>query len=140
MLYSRIKQDQQSYRKAKDHALAGILGCVLGDAVNLATKSEKRDPTDEECLKIIRKTVAGLDEVLQYSNTIVDANQRACLVKYLPQQITGQDLYNEIYSYCMADGDNVRLKDIMTYLARTFPGCYDGKEASEIAKVLTARN
>lgn len=48
--------------------------------------------------------------------------------------LTGQDLYNEIFTYCMSDGDNVRLQDILVWLSAMYPGLYDEAEAIETAR------
>lgn len=134
LLIDRLCADRTNFRKDRDNDRANILGCVIADAVALANKVEKRSPTDEECLKVIQKMVTSLDETIKVTNSYTDRIQRTVLQGYLPEKITGQNLENYILGYIMSDGDNVKLKDVMTYLAKTIPGQYDGKEASEIAK------
>lgn len=138
-LYQKLCSDLSLARQQGASVTKSVLSCVIADAVKLATTKEKRDPTDDECISVIKKAKVAQESILAMgtkisaSHHLCALNEIAILDRYLPVNLTEDRLREEIAEYCKA-APAVSLGDIMGFLKRTFPNQYDGKQANQIAR------
>lgn len=121
-----IQKDKVSAMKIGNKKLNTLLGTLLGELDRVG-----KDPTDEECLRVIKKMV----ENSKLCHNEEDAKQ---LQIYLPQMISETELENIITSYCQ-NGNITEKKQmgmIMNWLKSNYNGLYDGKTASVIIQKL----
>jgi uncharacterized protein YqeY len=137
-LYQKLCSDLITARVNAASITKSVLSCVIADAVKLACVKVKRDPTDDECISVIKKAKVGQESILALGLKVsASAHQRAydeieILDNYLPTVLTEDALRTEIKEYC---GSTTRsLGDVMGYLKRVFPNQYDGKLATTIAR------
>jgi len=137
-LYQKLCSDLITARVNGASITKSVLSCVIADAVKLACVKVKRDPTDDECISVIKKAKVGQESILALG---VKVSQRASeaaaaeieiLDNYLPTTLTEDALRAEIKEYC--DTATRSLGDVMSYLKRVFPNQYDGKLATTIAR------
>lgn len=137
-LYQKLCSDLITARVNGASITKSVLSCVIADAVKLACVKVKRDPTDDECISVIKKAKVGQESILALG---VKVSQRASeaaaaeieiLDNYLPTVLTEDALRAEIKEYC--DTATRSLGDVMGYLKRVFPNQYDGKLATTIAR------
>lgn len=137
-LYQKLCSDLVTARVNGASITKSVLSCVIADAVKLACVKVKRDPTDDECISVIKKAKVGQESILALGLKVsADAHQRAhneidILDNYLPTVLTEDALRTEIKEYC--DTATRSLGDVMSYLKRVFPNQYDGKLATTIAR------
>jgi len=137
-LYQKLCSDLITARVNGASITKSVLSCVIADAVKLACVKVKRDPTDDECISVIKKAKVGQESILALGLKVsAGARQQAydeieILDNYLPTTLTEDALRAEIKEYC---GSATRsLGDVMGYLKRVFPNQYDGKLATTIAR------
>ena len=135
LLHKAIQDAQLAARKARDAAVVNPLTTLLGDLGTLA-KNAQRQLTDADVITI--------DQVADEATKQVLAAEKALYEKYLPKQMSEQELTAAIKSI-IADvqGSNpvdykVTIKDVMPRLVVEHGGEYDGKLASFIIKAQLA--
>jgi len=135
MLYTRIKQDKDNARRAKDTATATSLITLLGEMETIAKRSGS-DITDELAVQIITKFIKGLNETVKSLSPSDDRYDAALteitmLNVYLPVLMTKSELISII--------KNMNYNNIGQYmkaLKEQYSGKYDAKMASTIIKNL----
>ena len=140
-LIQQIKQDQLAARKAKDAVASSLLTTLIGEAEMVGKTAGNRDTTDEEVIAVVKKFVKNINEtvaVVTKSETIADlVKERHLLEKYLPLQLTRLDI--EKFLAKTKEEISAGPKDmgkLLSALKEKYPGQYDGKMASEVAKAL----
>lgn len=132
-LYERIQQVKLGALKARDSDTVTSLGTVLGEAKLIATKKENRDPTDEEVIGVIKKTLEGIAERLAYEKDdfkkAAMVLERAGLQVFMPTQLSDTEVRVLIENSGLRD-----VKTIMQFFKANYAGKYDGKQVSEIVK------
>lgn len=137
-LYQKLCSDLVSARVQGASIAKSVLGCVIADAVKLACVKVKRDPTDDECISVIKKAKVGQESILALGTKVAaGAHARAIseieiLDNYLPRILSHDELLAEIEEYC--NGSVRSIGDVMGHLKRVFPNQYDGKMATTIAR------
>jgi len=138
-LYQKLCSDLMEARTNGSTITKSVLSCVIADAVMLATKKEKRNPTDDECLSVIKKAGVAQQSILDLGDKVNDsAREKArielqLLTSYLPAMLTEDQLRLEISNYFFYNpGD--KIGDLMGFLKRVLPNQYDGKMATTIAR------
>jgi len=144
-LSNRIREDALAARKQRSPA-AGTLTTLLGEiSTREKTLSPPRPLTDEEILSIIRKFLKNIDETetaLAARRPAGDvgegrasglAAERSALAAYLPQQMSRDALIAAVEPLVR---DGLAMGQIMGRLKEGFPGRYDGRLASEVAREL----
>jgi uncharacterized protein YqeY len=129
-LMEQIKTEQIAARKAGD-SKASLLTTLLGEAA-MVGKNAGRETTDQEVVAVVKKFIKNIDETiaaLQARNQLYVefVVEREVLEKYLPQQL------NESTLFAVAK-NQPNMPAFMKYLKENFPGQYDGKLASTVAK------
>lgn len=127
MIFEKMKADALLARKNKN-AIASLLTTVISDCQMLA-KNEQRDVVDEDCVKVIRKFLKGIDEMIQKTDSEQFVMEKVFLESYLPKQLS-EDEMKEI----IQGEELVGVPNIMKFFKENFAGRYDGKVLSQIAK------
>lgn len=137
-LYQKLCSDLVTARVDGASITKSVLSCVIADAVKLACVKVKRDPTDDECISVIKKAKVAQESIIELGTKVsAGSHIRAqdeidVLGSYLPVILTDAKLRMEIKEYC--DTATRSLGDVMSYLKRVFPNQYDGKLATTIAR------
>lgn len=134
MIYEQIKTDSLTARKARAPS-ATFLVTLAAEIDNVAkNKGRPGQATDEECIAVIKKFQKGINEILKLDAKNVSALMESeILAKYLPKQLTEEEIRNTIAFYRDSQG----IKTIGEYLKnmkQDFSGQYDGALAAKLGK------
>lgn len=136
-LINQIKADQVVARKARLTSKASSLTTLLGETLAVG-KNANRETTDEEVISVVKKFINNIDiclEVEKDEMKIMDLKlEQAWLKTYLPVQIDSNQMFQIIKRIRASKGIKLELKDIMQAFKTQFPGMYDGKNLSTVAK------
>lgn len=140
-LLQQIKDDSVQLRKLKD-ANASILVTLYSECAMFGKTNGNRETTDEECVKIVKKFIAGAEEMknIYAANgndvKVMDLESELTLFnEYVPQQMSELQLrtYLDILIGEIEHSEK-NMGRIMAELKRLYPGQYDGALASKIVK------
>lgn len=127
-MLATIKQDRITAMKQKDEITKNILTVLVGDIENISLRGIQI--TDEQVISLIKKYLLSNEEMRKArGDTTVLLGEKAVLEKYLPQQMTEQEILEAVKA---SGATNVG--GVMAYMKANYAGKYDGKLASEIAK------
>jgi uncharacterized protein YqeY len=132
-LYAHLQQVRTEALKLKDSFSFTKLGTVLGEAKQLATKKENRDPTDEEVIGIVKKGLEGIAEMLEHEKDNLKRGtllaERQLLQTFMPTQLSETEIKVIIENAAMDS-----IGKIMAIFKNNFAGKYDGKLVSKLAE------
>jgi uncharacterized protein YqeY len=134
MIYQQIKSDSLTARKARDVSATFLV--TLASEIDNVAKSKGRpgQATDDECIAVIKKFQKGSNEILKLDvNNASALMESEILAKYLPKQLTEDEIRNTIAFY----RDSQSIKTVGEYLKnmkQDFAGQYDGALAAKLAK------
>lgn len=127
-LKDQIIEDRLKALKSGDSVRKNLLGTLL---VEIEVKSGTKNPTDDDCIKHIKKMIESNNEC-----KIVGENEY--LECYLPKQLTHDELTVLITDIINING-YTSVKDtgkILSNLNEKYSGRFDGKAVSGIIKTL----
>jgi uncharacterized protein len=128
-MLAMLKQDRIAAMKQKDEVTKGILTVLVGDIENIVLRGVQI--TDDQVVSLIKKYLISNDEMRKArGDTAVLLAEKAVLEKYLPQQMSRQDILEAIVA-----SNSTNVGQAMAYMKANYAGKYDGKVASEIAKI-----
>jgi len=130
-LFKHLQELKVEALKKGDSFTFTKLGVVLAEAVQVATKKEKRDPTDEEIISVVKKGLEGIAEMLKHAKGIEVAPliiERDLLQKFMPTQLSELEVKTIIENAAL---DNIG--KIMAVFKNNYAGKYDGKLVSKLA-------
>jgi uncharacterized protein YqeY len=134
-LYEHLQDVRTAALRASDSFTFTKIGTVLGESKQIATKKENRDPTDEEIVGVIKKTLEGIAEVISYEKDddkkMLLLKERQLLQGFMPTQLSETEVRVIIKNSGLKD-----MKSIMQLFKTNYQGKYDGKQVSTIAKEL----
>lgn len=141
-LIATIKAAQLQARKDRDTIAINVLTTLVGEAEVVGKNAGNRETTDAEVVAVVKKFIKNMDETLaliKEPNAVADLQrERAIVAKYLPQQLTSEQLKgileslaNELNAHTLRD-----MGKIMKVLKERFDGQYDGALASTLIKAL----
>ena len=126
---TKIKQDRMTAMKARDESTKSILTVLVGDIENISLRNGQM--TDEQIVALVKKFIISNEEMRKVKGDLPElVAEKTVLEKYLPQQMTGQ----EILAAINASGAT-NVGGAMAYLKANYAGKYDGKMASDIARI-----
>lgn len=132
-LYETISADRLNARKQGQSHTVTSLGIILGEAKQLATKKENRDPTDSEVISVLKKNLDGLGEMLSVENDpskrMLFTIEQNLFLTYMPVQLSASHIEVIIHNAAI---DN--LGKIMALFKLNYAGQYDGKVVKEEAE------
>lgn len=127
-MLATIKQDRMTAMKQKDEYAKSILTVLVGDIENIALRGTQ--VTDENIVSLVKKYLISNEEMRKAKGETDQLTaEKVVLEKYLPQQMTEQEIVEAIKA---SGATNVG--GVMAYMKANYAGKYDGKLASEIAK------
>ena len=142
MILEDIKNLLDTVRKEKAGNLP-FLSALYSEVKNVGKNNGNRDTTDEEALKVLKKLRQGNEEVIRLAGDRKDVREKAeaensIIDSFLPKQLSEKDLEDAIRAIILHERlDSPKgLGVVMKSLQQKYPGQYDGKKASMLAKSL----
>lgn len=140
-ILNQIKADQVAARKAKLTSVASVLTTLIGEA-EMIGKNSNRVVTDQEVVALVKKFIKNIDETIAAlgdsdPRSLTFAGERVTLEKYLPQQMTEDELKREVRSILASltkTQDSITVGDVMKSLKARYDGRYDGRLAASVIK------
>ena len=124
----QIKTERQAQRD--NPVIYSLLGVVLGELDRLPTRA---NPTEDQIYTVIKKMYEGA-ELLASKDWDEEAKiEYAYLKDFIKQQLSENDVRYLIASF-VDNTDNCNIGLVMKYFKDNYPGQYDGKSVSQIAK------
>lgn len=138
MLIEQIKSDLLAARKNRATVAANALTALVGEAVMVGKNAGNRVSTDEEVVATVRKFLKNLDEtrrnLLAHNKDVAACEEEIQIIsQYLPKQLACDELKDAIVKIVL-ETPGANLGIVMRVLKEKYPGLYDGKVASELAK------
>lgn len=137
MIFNQIKTDQLQFRKEKDSVRSKVLTTLIGELQTTAINSGTKEISDTMCLEKIKKFMDANKEMQAIKFTEDLVIEAEVLTKYLPQQLSEDELTAVIVNFITDEGLEKSPKNIgkvMGYLKKSYPSKYDGEIASSIVK------
>ena len=137
MLFEDLKKENMLALKNKDAAARSILPIVINKA--MLVKIDKREKGEElldtDVITVINKTIKELDEEIAAFKTAgrdkqVEelTEQKKVIIKYLPRQLTEEEIRNEISKL-----EDKSIPSVMKHIKVNFAGKCDMRMVSKIA-------
>jgi uncharacterized protein YqeY len=101
-----------------NNSLRTLLGTVLGELDRIT-----KDPTDEQCIQVIKKMIDSLYLV----NGNKEKEEAFILSQFLPSQLSDLEIKLIINNSKFSS-----IKQCMTFFKDTYAGLYDGKLVSKL--------
>lgn len=148
-LLNQIKNDQKELRLKNarrvkmsksviDEHMIASLTTLMADAARPGLDDGKRDSTDAEVIQVVKKTIKGLEELLEHSpDDALLKVELEYLNKYLPQQMGTDELRERTLEFLEMSPDS-NMGQIMAWFKNTHGGQYDGKVLSMVVKDVLA--
>lgn len=128
----QIKQERQLQRE--NPVIYSLLGVLLGEIDRLPIP-RTQSPTEDQIYAVIKKLYEAAKEMREMTP---EADQEYMYLKeYIKQQMTAEDIYAIIgtqKNIALIKGTPMNIGVIMKYFKDNYPGQYDGKLVSQIAK------
>lgn len=141
-LLLKIKNASIDARKERD-IHAALLVTLYSEAAMVGKTKRNGDSTDDEVVAVVKKFIAGLNEVIEKSVdpiAIVKASlEIKCLEQFMPEQLSEEKL-RELIAEMVEDfgkGQHT-LGKIMRELKEDWGSNFDGQLASKIAREMIA--
>ena len=128
----QIKQERQLQRE--NPVIYSLLGVLLGEIDRLPIP-RTQSPSEDQIYVVIKKLYEAAKEMREMTP---EADQEYMYLKeYIKQQMTAEDIYAIIgtqKNIAIVKGTPINIGVIMKYFKDNYPGQYDGKLVSQIAK------
>ena len=124
----QIKTERQAQRD--NPVIYSLLGVVLGELDRLPTRA---NPTEDQIYTVIKKMYEGAELLVSKDWDEEAKIEYAYLKDFIKQQLSENDVRYLIASF-VDNTDNCNIGLVMKYFKDNYPGQYDGKSVSQIAK------
>ena len=134
-MLQKIKASHLAYRKAKSKIEASLLSTLISD-IEKVGKDSIRAVTEADCVAVIRKYITNIEATLASIKEQAPAHlavELEVLKGLLPEQLTEAQVRAFIEGF-VSKCPKAKLGEIMASLKEAYPGRYDGKQASTLAK------
>lgn len=132
---TKIKDDSLIARKQRS-INASLLVTLSSDISRVGFDDGKRETTDTEAVRVIKKYINGMNEVIKLSPDSDQGkkavNDIAVLSAYLPEEVSDDELIASIKA--VESGGNIGV--IMKALKEKYGSSMDAKRASDLIKSL----
>lgn len=136
----KLKTAMKESMKAKDKLAVETIRSLLS-AIQYVEMEKKTDElSDEQCMAAMKGELKKQQESLEYAQKdgraemIDEVNKRIATIElFLPKQLSREELATEIEKIA-GENPDANIGVIMKSLGASFPGQYNGKLASEVAK------
>lgn len=123
----QIKQERQLQRE--NPVIYSLLGVLLGEIDRLPIP-RTQSPSEDQIYAIIKKLYEAAKEMREMTP---EADQEYMYLKdFIKKQLSESDIRFEIEDLMLSKGCNIGM--IMKHFKEWYPGQYDGKLVSQIAK------
>jgi uncharacterized protein YqeY len=125
-----IKKERQEQRS--NPIIYSLLGVLLGELDRLPTRE---NPTPEQIYTVIKKLHESAATMREFNPG--SDQEYVYLDQFIKSQLTSEDIYAIIgtqKNIAVVKGTPVNIGIIMKYFKEHYPGQYDGKLVSQIAK------
>ena len=123
----QIKQERQLQRD--NTVIYSLLGVLLGEIDRLPIP-RTQNPTEDQIYAVIKKLYEAAKEMREMTP---EADQEYMYLKdFIKKQLSESDIRFEIEDLMLSKGCNIGM--IMKHFKEWYPGQYDGKLVSQIAK------
>ncbi len=141
MLIKQIRADLLAARKSGDLAGRSILTTLLSECEAVGKKS-LTETTDAQVVAMVKKFIKNAEETLKLcSGSTAVEHELAIYEKYLPQQLTEDEIYNIAVEVAkIGKFHNCNMGTIMSFLKDNYNGQYDGKLASSVVRRVLETN
>lgn len=132
-------------RKTRDHKMVGFVSLVVSECEYVG-KRDNREPTNDECLKVLKKIKAGIDECIKVEKDqekIIGYEKESSWVgviidEFTPDQLTQNDIETVIKVF-LGNNKEGSIGDLMKHFSSKFEkGAYEPRLVSETFKRLTS--
>ncbi len=137
-----IRNKMIESRKAKDEIAKSLFITLYSEASKVGKDKRNGDPTDDECMSVIKKFIDNARETVKILECKVPQSNQFLreidlLSDLLPAQLSKEEL-TYIIKKIVTDHtlDKKGMGKVMAELKANYNGQYDGKMASEICKEL----
>lgn len=125
----QIRAEREIQRK--DPVIYSLLGVVLGELDRLPIP-RGQEPSEDQIYTVIKKLYEAAKEMREMTP---EADREYMYLKdYIKVQLTEEEITNIIKNLISVPNTNIGV--IMKYFKDTYPGRYDGKLVSRLAKIL----
>lgn len=124
-----IKRERESQRS--NSVIYSLLGVLLGEIDRLPIP-RTQSPSEDQIYSIIKKLYEGAEYMASRDLSEESKIEYAYLKDFIKQQLSEADIRYEIEDLMLSKGCNIGM--IMKHFKEWYPGQYDGKLVSQIAK------
>lgn len=106
----------------------GSLSALIGD-IEIIGKNEQRETTDQDCIKVVKKHLNGVEETIMVAageKLALLELERDMLEAFLPTQLS----YNEIRTL-VVQNNLTTIKEAQSFFRHHYPGRYDGNYVTQ---------
>ena len=135
-MISKLRKMQLEARKAKDSQTNKFLSTLISDCDAIGKKS-LREPTDDECLAVVKSWLKKAKETLKANDNETTRWEIETLTSYLPKQMTEDEIKFELVKLsevASEGGDSLNMGMLMQHFKKHYNGQYDGRQLSIIVK------
>lgn len=134
---TKIKADLKEYMKAKDESKKATLRLLLSEIQNEKIKLNNGELTDEQIEAVIVREVKKVNKEIEAYKAVNQPIEHQLaeielLKKYLPQQLSKEEIEKEVLKVISETGKNIGLA--MKELSKRLKGKADMKLVSQIVK------
>ena len=141
-MIAQIRKDWLTARKEKRAAEAALLSTLVSEITMVGKNDGNRETTKEETIKIIKKFIQNVEEIIKLKaenedDATAEKQEKEWLSRYMPKQMSEEELsavINEIVSKLPEKSMKV-MGAVMGQLQKGHAGLYDGKVAAKLVKL-----
>jgi uncharacterized protein YqeY len=136
-LKQKINADYMSAFKAKNATAKNLLSVIKGEIQTIEKNSGIENMSDDEVVKILKKTVKSLKETNASFPSAQTAEELFIAESYLPKQMSEEEIKIAVDEIIASMGTNLTVKEmgkVMGQFNSKYPGLADGKLVSQAVK------
>lgn len=126
---AEIKTERESQRS--NSVIYSLLGVLLGELDRLPIP-RSQEPSEDQIYGVLKKLYDGAEFCAERDLSEESKIEYTYLKDYIKKQMTESDIRFEIEDLMLSKGCNIGM--IMKHFKEWYPGQYDGKLVSQIAK------
>lgn len=141
MLLNELVKARIAAMKERDRFKMTLLTTLVAEAAGPGLNDGKRDSTDEEVTKVIKKFISNVEDTIELvkdsdkERAELLRQEKALYEQFLPIQMTEAELTSAIKSI-LQGSDEVNIGMVMKALKTQYNGLYNGRDAQRIVKSL----
>ncbi|MFW9602976.1 MAG: GatB/YqeY domain-containing protein [Prevotella sp.] len=133
-LFETIKEQRTTALRTEQSVQYAILTTLFAECQMVGKNKRNGNPTDDECLSVIKKFIEGQQEILKYRGDTPEILAEIELYKsYLPVQLTHEQIMSEFTKL-----GQTSIGPVMKHFNVNFKNMFNGKHVSELFKEWSA--